>query len=109
VKWKISGWFPSHPRNPIRENINSIDNPRHQIFLKNNFTGNFSKTSTKDLSTKRNDRPVRNFPKTPHRTFHKDSCIQATPYVADPEKQKLCQPLIKKNCANFVEFFQKKF
>jgi len=42
VKWKISGWFPSHPRNPIRENINSIDNPRHHFFLKNNFTGNFS-------------------------------------------------------------------
>jgi len=71
VKWKISGRFPSHPRNSIRENFNSIDNPRHQIFPKIISPKIFSGTSTKDLSTKRDERPVRDIPQMPHRTFHR--------------------------------------
>jgi len=36
VKWKISGRFPSHPRNPIRENFNSSNDSLSPNFSKNN-------------------------------------------------------------------------
>jgi hypothetical protein len=39
----------------------------------------FSVTFTKKLSRTRDNHPVRDFPKMPHRTFREDSCIQSPP------------------------------
>jgi len=57
------------PRNSIRENFNSTDDQHPQIFPKTISPEIFSGTFPKNLSGTRDDRPVRDFPKMPHRTF----------------------------------------
>ncbi len=57
-------------RNSIRENFNFGDDRLPQIFPKTFSPKTFSGIFPKNLSGKRDESPVRDFPKMPHRTFH---------------------------------------
>jgi hypothetical protein len=75
------------------------------------FSGSFPKTIspkifpgtlTKNFSGKR---PVRDFPKMPHRTLNPVPASNLHLMQPTHKKQKLCRSLIKKICANFAEIF----
>ncbi len=76
---------PAHPAKFHSRKFLSSHNSLHRIFPKTISSKIFPGTFPKHLSGTRNERPVRNFPKMPHRTFREDSCIQSPRHAADPE------------------------
>ena len=75
-------WAPG--KISIRENFSLAMIPFTQIFPKTISPEIFPGIFTKNLSGTRDDKPVRDFPKMPHRIFREDSCIQSQPHAADP-------------------------